>query len=152
MNLGAADPATIGREPLQKGVIQGVNLASGLIRMSTPIESGGALNKTGTFEKVRADSTIIMFISGSGYHSTGGAVIGMWVTIDGVQVADTTIYANPAVTHMQFMPRIVVFPNAAQATETITKGVHSVGLDAFAGTQTDTNDRHCLALFEIPTL
>lgn len=104
--------------------------------------AGNTLPITTTFEIVHG-RRVMLFHSGSGYHATGVSLIGTDAAIDGVTVSSPRIYANPAFTHLAFVP-------AFTDVSGLARGTHTLVLSAITGTGQDANDVHQVVLFESP--
>ena len=80
---------------------------------------------------------------GSGWTTSGAAIIGMTVTLDGTAILTDQIYANAASFHMPFEPRTVVLNN-------ISAGSHTLTFTALSGTTIDGSDFFSATVQELP--
>ncbi|EEF57835.1 FG-GAP repeat domain-containing protein [Pedosphaera parvula] len=116
----------------------GIN--SPMWRLTSVISGQGALPLTGNFTS--GGGTLMIFVSGSGYSPSAGALIGMDIVLDGNPIDSCFIFANPAVTHLAFVP-ITVRAGALA-------GAHTIKLVPRAGTTTDGTDYFRVTVQELP--
>ena len=149
MEVGRAYP--VRRNDIAPGAVGAVALQAGLIRATPVIDTFGPLTLTGTFTKVQHASTIVMFISGSAY-ATSGSIMDVFVNVDGVQRASIAGYTNELNSHKALISRLVVFPETVQySTPLLSKGPHTITMTLNTGA-TNSDDRFYLVTLEIPTL
>jgi hypothetical protein len=110
-------------------------------KATSVISSVGALPLSNTLSC--SGGTLLIFVSGSGRSTGGGTLIGMNVQIDGVTIDTCTVLANPAATHLAFVPKTIVRTGVAP-------GSHTIGLIPTAGTTTDLNDNFNVTVTELP--
>jgi hypothetical protein len=117
------------------------SIKSPMSRVANIINTGGPLNLTNSFAS--GGGTLIISASGSGYSLVGGARIGMNVVLDGTTVDNCSVEANPANTHMAFVPKTIVKPG-------VSAGNHTLVLSPISGTSTDVNDNFNVTVQEVP--
>ena len=112
------------------------SITSTMWKASGVIKSIGALPQAATFTS--GGGTLLIFASGSGYSAAGNASIGMDVKLDGVAIDTCLIYANPAATHLAFVPTTIIKTGVAAGSHTLTfaarSGTLTDGSDSFRGT------------------
>ena len=101
----------------------------------------GGLPVSGSF--TTHGGTVWMTVTGSGYASTAGTIIGATISVDGVSRSTMKIFANAATTHLAFVPVTFMITGLAA-------GSHTVLIAAISGTTTDTNDFFNVDLIEFP--
>jgi hypothetical protein len=116
----------------------GIN--SPMWRLTSVITGAGPLPRSGNFTS--GGGTLMIFVSGSGYSPSAGALIGMDVVLDGNLIDSCLIFANPAVTHLAFVPATI---RAGAAP-----GAHTIKLVPRAGTTTDNTDFFRVTVQELP--
>jgi hypothetical protein len=87
--------------------------------------------------------TVLLIVSGSGYTTTAGTIIGMNILVDGTSRGASKIYANAASTHVPFVPVELVITG-------LTAASHTLALTAIAGTLSDANDFFTATVIEFP--
>lgn len=110
-------------------------------KASTTVNANGPLPRSGNI--ITGGGTLLIFISGSGYSTSAGALIGMDLKIDGNAYTSATIYANPSLTHMAFVPNMVIRAG-------LSAGSHTLSLAARSGTATDASDGFVVTVQELP--
>ncbi len=127
--------------PVGGGLTVNGKITSPQWKVSTVVSTSGPLPKSGNL--TTSGGTLLIFISGSGYSTSASALIGMDLKIDGSAYTSATIYANSALTHMAFVPNMVVRAGLAA-------GVHTLSLAARSGTTTDASDSFIITVQELP--
>ncbi len=106
------------------------------------LDAAGPLPRTGPLSSL--GGRLLIFVSGSGFHNTGG-FIGMQIKIDNQLIGTASSFVNPAQTHKSFSSTAMVASGIAQ-------GNHSITLETIPGTntRTDNNDRFSVTILELP--
>jgi len=115
-------------------------LSSPLWKVTSPINSTGQLPLSGTFSS--SGGTLLISVAGSGYTSAASTLIGMDIKLDGTTIDSATLFANPALTHLAFVPATI---KAGAGV-----GPHTISLVARPGTITDTTDYFRVTIEELP--
>jgi hypothetical protein len=95
----------------------------------------------GTFQS--SGGQILIRVSGSGFSTIAGRVIGVDVAVDGIEVGQARVYANEANSHRAFV-------TSASPLVGLGSGVHTVSLTPRSGTSTDANDSFSVVVYELP--
>jgi hypothetical protein len=115
-------------------------ISSSMWKLTTVINTTGPLPHTGYFSS--GGGTLMISISGSGYSAGGNALIGMDIQLDGNTVDSCLIYANPAATHLAFVPATIRAGAGA--------GAHTITLVPRSTTTTDYTDYFRVTVEELP--
>ena len=105
--------------------------------------SGNPASKTTGSFTTSAGTKLIVFASGSGFHSTGNAVIGMDLKVDsGATFGTVKSYTNESGSHKAFVSQIFLVTGLSAASHTITA-------TKLSGTQWDANDFLSITIVEV---
>lgn len=110
-------------------VIQPMNMVAGAM----PVTSQSFSTNGGTLR---------IFVAGSGHRSTAGQ-IGMTVKLDGTIIGYSKSYTNEVSSHKAFVPNEIVVSG-------IAAGSHTVTLESWNGTSSDSNDFYSVTVSEMP--
>jgi hypothetical protein len=123
------------------------SIASPLWNVSQPLRTQGVgLPQSGHFNS--GGGSFLLFVSGSGFSSTGAEMIGVDVFLDFVPLGSVLVFTNESFSHKAFTANAIVvrgFP----------AGAHTVTLSAHTGssgnpTSTDFNDFFNVTILELP--
>ncbi len=92
---------------------------------------------------VKHGRNVYLWFSGTGYTTTGNAIIGVNIYIDGALRVASVIFANPANTHLAFAPTL-------RKVEGLSIGPHTITFALVSGTTVDNNDVIEMSIFELP--
>jgi hypothetical protein len=97
----------------------------------------------GTFSS--SGGTLVISVSRSGYAAVAGTSIGMGIKLDGatIPIDSCSIYANPSLTRMAFVPKTFVKTG-------VGAGAHNITLLPHSPTSTDGTDNYCVTVQELP--
>jgi hypothetical protein len=95
----------------------------------------------GTFHS--SGGQLLVQVSGSGYSTIAGRVIGVDVAIDGIEVGEARSFTNEASSHKAFVTN--ASPLAGRGA-----GTHTVSLTPRSGTSTDASDFFTVVVLELP--
>ncbi len=115
-------------------------ISSSLWKVTSVINATGALPVGGSFTS--GGGTLLISVSGSGFSTTASQTIGMDVQLDGGTVDSCLLFANPANTHLAFVP--------ATLKANANPGTHTITLVPHGGTTTGFNDYFRVLVQELP--
>lgn len=84
---------------------------------------------------------IVIVASGSGFSAAGARILGMNVIVDGLVRGEAMVYTNEASSHRAFVTSGIPVTG-------LTRGNHTLRLEALSGTQTDGNDFFTVTVLE----
>ena len=122
-----------------------------VIRISVAINHGGPLTQSGGFKKIESDTSILLLTGGSGYSTVGGQFIGFNCAVDGLIWGGSTMFANPANTHLLTNAQPMLFPaNEVSGFDTplLSTGNHTVSFTNAGNNVSDSNDSYWCWVFE----
>lgn len=121
--------------------VDGADVVAANISQSSVINTSGPLPHSGTFSS--SGGKILLMASGSGYHTSGAdSLIGMTVKLDGTLIGYARVFTNEASSHKAFVPAFIVLSNVGD-------GTHTVLLEQWSETSSDSNDYFFVAVAEI---
>lgn len=142
---------TMGANAIERGTVLGPHFAAGLLRADGIFAHfGPATSISGTFTKVNENTRGLIMFSSTAYQSSGPAIYGYNVSIDGVYQFGTFLFMNETGSHKTLPTVWVPFPDTLFGTAAIAAGTHTVTIAYYGATTSDTNDLFYSTFFEFP--
>lgn len=110
-------------------VTQVISQAQGPLPISKTFNSGGG--------------TLLILASGSGWSGNPGKIIGMQISVDGINRGNAQSMTNEDTSHKAFV-------SSALVVSGLPGGAHNLSLQAEANTNTDVNDFFSVTILELP--